>query len=93
MELLAELLAFLSGLLLLRPAWRVNDILRQSAQLRAILKDSASNLERNTIPTIQKRLDETASNWNYWDQLCLRIGALLFVLSTLIKLSLALLPE
>lgn len=86
MEVIAELLAFVSGLLLLRPAWRINDNLRQSAQLREILVKSKSSLEHTIIPKIQERLAEATSSWNSADQFCLRVGVSLFVLSTLIKL-------
>lgn len=89
MDAFTELLAFLSGVALLKPAWRVNGVLRQSAELRAILKQSQSQLVQQTVPGILGRLDAVATDWNVWDQRCLRWGAALFALSSFIRLFMA----
>ena len=87
MAFLAELLAFIGGLLLLRPAFRVNGLMREAASLREILKQSRARIDQETIPVVTKKLDEMGSSWNRWDELCLRGGAVLFVCSGAIKLA------
>jgi hypothetical protein len=86
MDLLGEVLAFVSGLVLLRPAWRVNALLRMSADLKDILESSDAAVERQVIPTVLERLQAAGSDWNAWDQRCLRLGAATFVASAAIKL-------
>ena len=85
-EIIAEFLAFLSGALLLRPALRVNGVLRDSAALRRIFQKSPAKVDRQTIPAIRKELEALSSSWNRWDDRCLKSGAVLFVLSGLVKL-------
>lgn len=85
-EIIAEFLAFLSGALLLRPALRVNGLLRESAVLRSIFEASPAKVDQQTIPVIRKQLDSLGSSWNQWDNRCLKSGAVLFLLSGLLKL-------
>lgn len=85
-EVIAEFLAFLSGALLLRPALRINDVLRDSAALRRIFEQSPARVDQQTIPVIRKQLEALSSSWNRWDDRCLKSGAILFVLSGLVKL-------
>ena len=87
MAFLAELLAFIGGLLLLRPAFRVNGLMREAASLREILKQSRARIDQETIPVVTEKLDEMGTSWNRWDELCLRGGAVLFVCSGAIKLA------
>ncbi|MHB1057380.1 MAG: hypothetical protein ACYC0F_05820 [Rhodanobacter sp.] len=82
-EIIAEFLAFLSGALLLRPALRANGLLREIAALHKILQESTAKVDRVTIPVILKGFD---SSWDPWDDRCLKSGAVLFVLSGLVKL-------
>lgn len=88
MTLVAELLAFIGGLLLLRPAFRVNGLMREAASLREILKQSRARIDQEAIPLVTEKLDELGTRWNRWDQLCLRGGAVMFVCSGAIKLAL-----
>ena len=85
-QIIAECLAFLSGALLLRPALRVNGVLRESATLRSILRTSKAKVDQQTIPAIRKQLDAVGSSWDRWDDRCLKSGAVLFLLSGLLKL-------
>lgn len=86
MEFLVELLAFLSGALLLRPAVRINGVLRDSENLRAILEKSTAQVDRETIPAIRTELEKLSSSWDKWDDRCLKWGVGLFTLSGFIKL-------
>jgi hypothetical protein len=88
-ELFGELLAFLSGALLLRPAVRVNSVLRDSAALQAILQRSKAKVDQQTIPKILGALKDLTSSWDKWDDRCLKWGAGLFAVSGLVKLVLA----
>jgi hypothetical protein len=85
-EFLAELLAFFSGAILLRPAIRINGVLRDSADLRAILEKSTAKVDHETIPAIRQELEKLSSSWDKWDDRCLKWGVGLFALSGLIKL-------
>jgi hypothetical protein len=82
----SEFLAFLSGLLLLRPAWRINGLLRQSAALKKILNVSQSEIDKQTIPDVRKKLEDAVTTWDPTDELCIRVGALTFAASAFIKL-------
>lgn len=84
-ELVAELLAAASGVLLVRPALRVNGVMRDSAALRAILKTSTAAVDRATIPTVVAELDQQTARWDQWDDRCLKLGVFLFTVSSLIK--------
>lgn len=85
-RIVAESLTFASGALLLRPALRVNGVLRESAALASIFDQSTARVDRQTIPAIREQLDALGSSWNAWDDRCLKSGAALFVLSGLLKL-------
>ena len=88
MALLAEMLAFIGGLLLLRPAFRVNGLMREAASLRDILQHSHARIDQETIPLVTEQIDDLGTSWNRWDELCLRGGAVLFVCSGAMKLAL-----
>ncbi|WP_159098227.1 hypothetical protein [Parazoarcus communis] len=88
MALLAELLAFIGGVLLLRPAFRLNGLMREAASLRGILEHSQARIDQETIPLVTEQLDDLGTSWNRWDELCLRGGAVMFVCSGAIKLAL-----
>jgi hypothetical protein len=85
----SELLTFISGLLLLRPAWRINGLLRQSAALKAILNVSQSEIDKQTIPDVRSKLESAVTAWDPADELCIRLGALTFVAASFIKLAAA----
>ena len=70
-----------SGILLSWSAVRGNKLLREAWELREMLVESHSGLERQTFDKMQKKAQEQASTWDNWDERRLYWGIYALVLS------------
>ncbi len=85
-SLIADGFGVLSGGLLGWSALRINKLLREAWELRQMLSDSKSGLEKQTFEAMREKAQEQAGSWNTWDQRRLYAGMALLLLSFAAKL-------
>lgn len=77
----ADGMGIASGLLLGWSALRINKLLREAWDLRKMLTESKSGLEKQTFEAMRKKAQEQAGSWDTWDQRRLYGGIALLLLS------------
>lgn len=83
---IAELLGFLSGLALLVPAFRANWVRHRLQVLRHWLANSTARFDEQVGRKVEADLETRLQSWSPADDVFLKVGAVLFAVSGLLKL-------
>jgi hypothetical protein len=82
----SDSLGLVSGVLLLVPSWKANDLLKEIKDLKTLATSATSNFSKDTAKQLLERFAAAPLSWDKWDDACLRGGAACLAASFLVKL-------
>jgi hypothetical protein len=80
-SLIGNLCGFASGALLVRSSFRVNRLLKDASELRRLIAETQSGLEKATFDAMREKSKDQAGEWKDSDQRNLYLGTVLLVVS------------